>query len=441
MTVLMRKCLTDLLDSIGSFLSLLRFLSFVGSPSHHPSIWEHRVMEVLNFDCFRPFVVCDRGHGSRGNWCEARSFAWRESPKLELSVASWTRMSPDFARLSCRASKLATTWALESQVGSAAKISKTFLNQLRFKEIFKIFFVFLFLVWNLKGLLSLLVLLYRIQWHAIATFCSCTRIFLAPLRRCGEDNVQGGTRDVWFCGLYATTATRENQSVCCGGTPFMVILATSITGIHLPQFPLFFMELIQMISSCFMSCQTSQDDGGASPRPGHPTWPWRTSTQHLPVRVAKGWEGFGRVFRCLRPNDIGQWNLEVDELMSWCSFHNSFHHHFMLGKLWFQRCSPRSAVRSPPRIHMLIQEAERFNRATQVTRIAASRVLRLSRRTNSRCPISMRRPKLQTSNITFAILQDLNVLQDERYHEETSQFFTYIDTSLMLQYDTIYSMI
>ena len=210
-----------------------------------------------------------------------------------------------------------------------------------------------------------------------------------------------------------------------------------------PFFHRFFnLELIQMISSCFMSCHmTFQDDGGASPRPGHPTWPWRTSTQHLPVSVAKGWEGFGRVFRCLRPNDIGQWNLEVDELMSWCSFHNSFHHHFMLGKLWFQRCSPRSAVRSPPRIHMLIQEAERFSRATQVTRIAASRVLRLSRRTNSRCPISMRRPKLQTSNITFAILQDLNVSQDERYHEETSQFFTYIDTSLMLQYDTIYSMI
>lgn len=213
----MSKCLADLLDSIGSFLTLLRFLSFVGSQCFD----REKLVEVLNlgFDWCRPL-----GQGSRDNWCEAR--------RVEVSKCRNCRpRSLKFTRLSCRASKLATAWALESQVWAA----KNHWTNFRF-EFFKIF---LFVRSEI-----LLVLLYRIQWHAIARFF--TRIFLAALRWCGED-VEGGT-SVWFCGLCATTATcfgggpkltlhTENHLVCCVGTTFIGDIRQDFNHLYSPSIP------------------------------------------------------------------------------------------------------------------------------------------------------------------------------------------------------------
>lgn len=138
-----------------------------------------------------------------------------------------------FTRLSCRASKLATAWALESQVWAAKNHWTNFW--------FEFFKIFLFVR---SEILSLLVLLYRIQWHAIATFF--TRIFLAALRWCGED-VEGGT-SVWFCGLCATTATcsgggpkltlhTENHLVCCVGTTFIGDIRQDFNHLYSPSIP------------------------------------------------------------------------------------------------------------------------------------------------------------------------------------------------------------
>ena len=288
----MSKCLADLLDSIGSFLTLLRFLSFVGSQCFD----REKLVEVLNLGFGFQLMSAVRarlpGQLVRGT-----------SRRKCRSVVGTVEVSELFTRLSCRASKLATAWALESQVWE--RHQKTFQTK---KPTFDSSSLRSFCLSALK--------------FSVYSFCSIAFSDMQlPHSSQGSfwphcDDVVRTSREGRVCDFVDSAqrpqrALVEGQNLHCTqkttwfvawAQPSSVIFArTSITCIH-HHISWYFISSSR--SCCHM---TSQDDGSASPRPGHPTWSWRTSSQHLPVRVAK-WEGFGRVCTCLRPRI---WKLRI----------------------------------------------------------------------------------------------------------------------------------
>ena len=200
------------------------FCDFCLLLGHNASI-EEKLVEVLNlgFDWCRPL-----GQGSRGQLVRGTSRG-----SVEVSELS-AKKSEIHEALVAELPSFATAWALESQVWAAKNHWTNFW--------FEFFKIFLFVR---SEILSLLVLLYRIQWHAITTFF--TRIFFG--RTC--DDVVRTSREGRVCdfvGLCATTATcsgggpkltlhTENHLVCCVGTTFIGDIRQDFNHLYSPSIP------------------------------------------------------------------------------------------------------------------------------------------------------------------------------------------------------------